>query len=67
MKQNLPLQIEAAKQLEDFEIVICYAHKKLLPEIEAIAPGVSYMSSKWRYELMKHAKVALATSGTIVL
>lgn len=69
IERNLPLQWEVAKRFSpDYEIAISVAR----PELEApirkiVGPDTRLVPASHRYELMKAAKGALATSGTVVL
>lgn len=74
IKTNLPMQLEVALEntSDNERIVISSARDNLLPEIQSIvnrynSSRVSIESSKENYTLMKKAKLALATSGTINL
>ncbi len=65
---NLPIQWEIAKQFPDYAPVISVARPELMDEIKKHVDGPAhYVPQEKRYELMKAAHLALATSGTIVL
>jgi lipid-A-disaccharide synthase len=65
---NLPIQWEAAKKFPDYTPVISVARPELLEEIvKHVAPDAHFVPQEKRYELMRAASLALATSGTIVL
>ncbi len=65
IKQNLPLQLKAAQNMGP--IYISLASEKLRPLIEKIAPKATVVPPCYRYDLMKTAKGAIATSGTVIL
>lgn len=72
--RNFPLQLQAAIDLAyaDHSIVVSCAHPHLLPLLEAEVSryperSILILSSESNYDLMHHAKLALATSGTITL
>ncbi len=65
---NLPIQWEAAKRFPDHTPVISVARPELMEEIEKhVDSGAHFAPQDKRYELMRAANLALATSGTIVL
>lgn len=65
---NLPIQWEAAKKFPDYTPVISVARPELLEEIvKHVGQDVHFVPQEKRYELMRAASLALATSGTIVL
>lgn len=66
---NLPLQIEAAKLLgPEYTIAVSCARPQLHPLIESLIPeGIPIIPGDKRYELMRSACGALATSGTVIL
>ena len=66
---NLPLQLAAAKKLgSDYSIAVSVARPDLLELIQKYTdPSIKLVASDKRYELMRTASCALATSGTIVL
>lgn len=61
---NLPLQLASAK---GHNIAISVAREELKPLIEKLAPEARLVPHQYRYELMKKAKAALATCGTVTL
>lgn len=63
IKANLPLQIEAARKT-GLKIAISLAHKEAL---SLMPPDVEIVPENERYELMRRAEKAIATSGTIAL
>ncbi len=65
---NLPIQWEIAKKFPDYTPVISVARPELMEEIKKhVGPDAHFVPQDKRYELMRAAKLALATSGTIVL
>jgi lipid-A-disaccharide synthase len=66
---NLPLQLEAAKEFAPhYTLAISVARPELYPLIQNYAKESALLvPSDKRYELMRAATCALATSGTIVL
>ena len=66
---NLPLQLAAAKKLgSSFTIAISVAHPDLTELIQKYADSTMLLvPSEKRYELMRAADGAIATSGTIIL
>jgi lipid-A-disaccharide synthase len=66
---NLPIQLEAANRLgTTYQIAISVARPELQDLIQRYAsPGALLVPCEKRYELMRAATCALATSGTIVL
>ncbi|MCP5470046.1 MAG: lipid-A-disaccharide synthase [Chlamydiales bacterium] len=64
IKANLPLQLAATEGKTRF---ISLAREELRPLIEKIAPNETLVSPEYSYDLMKSAKGALATCGTVVL
>ncbi len=71
---NLPLQIDVALSLlqknPPLAVAISVADDRLLPLIQQLVPAqlpCFYVKGVFRYELMKEAFLALATSGTVTL
>ena len=64
IKDNLPIQLEAAQKL-GLPITISVARPKLRKTIEKLAPDCTL--SEDSYALMRGAKGALATCGTVIL
>ncbi len=65
---NLPLQWKAAQAFPDYTPVISVARPELMDEIRKHVDSTAYLvPQEKRYELMRAAHLALATSGTIVL
>lgn len=65
---NLPLQWEIAKRFPEFHPAISVARPELREEIYKFVPKETlFVPQERRYELMQKARLALATSGTIVL
>lgn len=79
IKQNLPFQLEAARLLKekypDLKFGLSCAHTDLVPTIVhevkksafKVDEDLFLVEKKYRYELMKNSKYALAKSGTITL
>lgn len=63
---NLPLQLAAAKEFS-CPIAISVANPALEPLIRRLAPDTLLVPTEYRYDLMRSAKGAIATSGTVVL
>ncbi|MCH9626942.1 MAG: Lipid-A-disaccharide synthase [Chlamydiales bacterium] len=65
---NLPLQWKAAQAFPDYTPVISVARPELMDEIgKHVDADAYFVPQEKRYELMRAARLALATSGTIVL
>ncbi|MCC5831823.1 MAG: lipid-A-disaccharide synthase [Chlamydiales bacterium] len=65
---NLPIQWEAAKHFPDYTPVISVARPELIGEIRKhVGQEAHFVPQEKRYELMRAASLALATSGTIIL
>ena len=69
IEHNLPLQLAAAKKMgPDYSVAVSVARPELLELIQKYTdPAITLVLSDKRYELMRTASCALATSGTIVL
>lgn len=74
IKKNLPLQLAAAeilaKQIPSLRIGISIAHVALSPLIHALSSRYSHLhfyEPDQKYDLMRQAKMAIATSGTVNL
>ncbi len=68
IKQNLPLQLEAAKQLQSrFTIALSLSHPNRRELIRSLAPTLPLIEPAHTYDLMRSAHLAFATSGTITL
>ncbi len=77
IESNLPVQLEAAFKLKaqgQFQFAISIAEEKLEEKILEIIKKSPFsmdeillVPGKWRYELMREAKCALATCGTVIL
>ncbi|HSX13530.1 MAG TPA: lipid-A-disaccharide synthase [Chlamydiales bacterium] len=69
IERNLPIQIAVARSLQkedpNLDIVISVSHPDKLPLIRSIAMDIPLVLDS--YSLMKTAKLALATSGTVTL
>jgi lipid-A-disaccharide synthase len=68
IKNNFPVQLEAARRLQSHThaiIAISLAHPRLRSRLTV--PGVLLIEPEHRYDLMRHARLALATSGTVTL
>ncbi len=66
VRENLPIQLEAARRLKE-PLYVSVAHPKLLPLIERLAPDCTLVPASERYDLMRSAKGALATCGSVIL
>lgn len=65
---NLPIQWAAAKKMPGYTPVISVARPELMDEIKKhVDDSALFVPQDKRYELMRAADLALATSGTIVL
>jgi len=66
---NLPIQLEAARLLgPDYTLAVSVARPEFVELIQKYTgPSIPLIGSDQRYELMRAASCALATSGTIVL
>jgi len=68
--RNFPLQLKAAKHLaskeKELQIAVSISHPKMQPLFRADLPLQFYPAEK-TYELMKTARAAIATSGTVTL
>lgn len=73
IEKNLPLQIKVAKEIQSQDpkmgIAISISHIEKEPLIRSLTQGVvcTYIPPEGAYSLMKTAKAALATSGTVTL
>lgn len=78
IEKNLPIQLKAAKKLlenkkdlilclsvsqKNFEPFMCYLKNENFEE----GKDIIFVESQESYDLMKHAKAAIATSGTVTL
>ena len=66
IKRNLPLQLAAAMQFP-YKILISVSSLSSKKLIEKIAPSIPTFEKIPPVEILKHTKIALATSGTITL
>lgn len=70
IQRNLPLQLQAAKQLEKqygISFSIALAHENLQSTIEQIAPGEEICPPSQKEELLAKTDMAIAKLGTITL
>jgi lipid-A-disaccharide synthase len=66
IKRNLPLQLAAARRFP-YKILISVSSLSSKKLIEKMAPSIPTFEKIPPVEILKHTKIALATSGTITL
>lgn len=64
---NLPLQLASIKGLPYDTLAISVARYDLKPLIAKLCPHATLVPHKYRYELMQHSSLAIATCGTVTL
>jgi len=68
IEMNLPIQLAAARQIPGYTIAVSVARPSLQKMIQSYTgDSVVLVPAEKRYELMRTAKGAIATSGTIIL
>ncbi|MBI3508877.1 MAG: lipid-A-disaccharide synthase, partial [Chlamydiia bacterium] len=69
--RNLPLQLSAAKKLQQLdpslEIAISLAHREREAQIRTYCPDAQLVPPEHNYDLMRKAHMAIAKSGTVTL
>lgn len=71
IERNLPLQLGAAQELQasfpDLQIALSIAHPERRSQLLSLAKTAALIEPESSYDLMRAARLALATSGTVTL